>query len=84
MKVFGVKMMKAKQEESKELRILKAAEQVFSRKGYEEATLDEIINIADTGKGTVYKYFGNKDFLFYTLIQSKNDVFLRETKSKLL
>jgi AcrR family transcriptional regulator len=80
MKVFGVKMMKAKQEESKELRILKAAEQVFSRKGYEEATLDEIINIADTGKGTVYKYFGNKDFLFYTLIQSKNDVFLEKLK----
>ena len=60
--------MTEKQELSKEQRILKAAEQVFSRKGYTDATLDEIIKIADTGKGTVYKYFGNKDFLFYTLI----------------
>jgi len=68
--------MTEKQELSKEQRILKAAEQVFSRKGYTEATLDEIIKIADTGKGTVYKYYGNKDFLLYTLIQGKNDVFL--------
>jgi len=72
--------MTEKQELSKEQRILKAAEQVFSRKGYTDATLDEIIKIADTGKGTVYKYFDNKDFLFYTLIQCKNDAFLEKLK----
>ena len=72
--------MTEKQELSKEQRILKAAEQVFSRKGYTDATLDEIIKIADTGKGTVYKYFGNKDFLVYTLIQCKNDAFLEKRK----
>ncbi|ERL18654.1 transcriptional regulator, TetR family [Acidaminococcus sp. BV3L6] len=38
-------------------RILRAAEAVFSKKGYRQATLDEIVKIADTGKGTVYKYF---------------------------
>ena len=42
-------------------RILIAAEDVFSRRGYTKATLDEIIALADTGKGTLYKYFGNKD-----------------------
>ena len=41
-------------------RILRAAEAVFSKKGYRQATLDEIVKIADTGKGTVYKYFNNK------------------------
>ena len=45
-------------------RILIAAEDVFSRRGYTKATLDEIIALADTGKGTLYKYFGNKDNLF--------------------
>lgn len=34
-------------------RILRAAEAVFSKKGYRQATLDEIVKIADTGKGTV-------------------------------
>ena len=48
----------------KDQRILLAAEEVFSRRGYVQATLDEIIALADTGKGTVYKYFGNKDNLF--------------------
>lgn len=30
-------------------RILRAAEAVFSKKGYRQATLDEIVKIADTG-----------------------------------
>lgn len=57
-------------------RILRAAEAVFSKKGYRQATLDEIVKIADTGKGTVYKYFNNKENLFYTLIHMKNEVLL--------
>lgn len=66
-------MMKAsKNETPKQERILKAAEAVFSRRGYTQATLDEIITLADTGKGTLYKYFGNKDNLFYTLILHKH------------
>ena len=32
-------------------RILRAVEAVFSKKGYRQATLDEIVKIADTGKG---------------------------------
>ena len=59
----------------KDQRILLAAEEVFSRRGYVQATLDEIIALADTGKGTVYKYFGNKDNLFYTLVASKIEPF---------
>ena len=54
-------MVKINSSLSKEKRILKAAEKVFSHKGYSQATLDEIIKIADTGKGTVYKYYKNKE-----------------------
>lgn len=61
----------------KDQRILLAAEDVFSRRGYVQATLDEIIALADTGKGTVYKYFDNKDNLFYTLVASKIEPFLQ-------
>lgn len=46
----------------KDIRILQAAEEVFSQHGYEKATLDEIIALADVGKGTVYKYFGNDEY----------------------
>ncbi len=60
----------------KDKRILQAAEEVFSRHGYEKATLDEIIALADVGKGTVYKYFGNKEQLFYKLVSDKNAPFV--------
>ncbi|BBB92345.1 MAG TPA: TetR/AcrR family transcriptional regulator [Methylomusa anaerophila] len=53
----------------KRQQILDAAYTVFSRKGYHRATVDEIIALADTGKGTVYNYFVNKEQLFYTLIK---------------
>ncbi|MBP2644900.1 MAG: fadR 1 [Firmicutes bacterium] len=60
---------------SKRQQILKAAYDVFSRKGYHRATVDEIIALADTGKGTVYNYFNNKEQLFYTLIQERGEPF---------
>ena len=40
-------------ESDKRLRLLKATEEVFSKRGYAQTTLDEIIGLADTGKGTL-------------------------------
>lgn len=67
-------------DKTKDQRILEVADQVFSQKGYTEATLDEIIKIADTGKGTVYKYFKNKENLFYTVVNGKNKPFVEKLK----
>ena len=64
----------------KRQKILNAAYTVFSRKGYHRATVDEIIALADTGKGTVYKYFVNKEQLFYTLIKERSANFETELK----
>lgn len=60
---------------SKRQQILEAAYAVFSSKGYHRATVDEIIALADTGKGTVYNYFSNKEQLFYTLVRERNQPF---------
>ncbi|TWH52111.1 TetR/AcrR family transcriptional regulator [Sporomusa sp. KB1] len=64
----------------KRQQILEAAYTIFSRKGYHRATVDEIIALADTGKGTVYKYFVNKEQLFYTLIKERSANFEAELK----
>jgi len=64
----------------KDVRILQAAEEIFSMYGYEKATLDEIIALADVGKGTVYKYFGNKEQLFYRLVLDKNKPFVEKLR----
>jgi AcrR family transcriptional regulator len=60
---------------NKRRQILDAAYVIFSRKGYHRATVDEIIALADTGKGTVYNYFNNKEQLFYTLIKEISEPF---------
>lgn len=60
---------------SKRQQILDAAYVIFSQKGYYQTTIDEIIALADTGKGTVYNYFVNKEQLFYTLVKEKSAPF---------
>lgn len=60
---------------NKRQQILDAAYVVFSRKGFHRATVDEIIALADTGKGTVYNYFASKEQLFYTLIKERSQPF---------
>lgn len=63
---------------SKRQQILDAAYEIFSLKGYHRTTVDEIITLADTGKGTVYNYFVNKEQLFYTLVKERTAPFETE------
>ncbi len=48
--------------------ILEAAEQLFARVGFKKATMEVIARDANVATGTIYKYFVNKDALFYTII----------------
>lgn len=50
-------------------RILNAALDVFSEKGFHSATVDEIAERAGLGKGTLYRYFSNKETLFKELVR---------------
>lgn len=50
-------------------KILDAALEVFSEKGFHLATVDEIAERADVGKGTLYRYFANKETLFNELVR---------------
>lgn len=49
-------------------RILQAALTCFSNKGYHQTTTDEIVAASGLGKGTLYRYFENKQDLFMSLI----------------
>lgn len=48
--------------------ILDAARQVFAVKGYGDTTLDDVAELAEFGKGTLYNYFTNKEALFATVL----------------
>ncbi len=50
-------------------RILEAALEVFSQKGFHPATTDEIAERAGVGKGTLYRYFETKEKLFAELVR---------------
>ncbi len=50
-------------------KILDAALDVFYGKGFHLATVDEIAERAGVGKGTLYRYFSNKEKLFNELVQ---------------
>src|SRR5579864_5839338 len=44
-------------------RLFRASLQVFAEKGFIEATVEDITNAADVGKGTFFNYFPSKDHI---------------------
>ena len=49
--------------------IIKAAAQIFAEKGYDKTTLDEVAQLAEFSKGSLYNYFENKEDLFLTTLE---------------
>lgn len=56
--------------------IITAARAVFASRGFAVATLDEIAERAEFGKGTLYSYFESKEELFETVIADIFDEFV--------
>ncbi|MCD8356828.1 MAG: TetR/AcrR family transcriptional regulator [Clostridia bacterium] len=48
-------------------RIVDAAWALFYEQGYEETTIDDIVERSETSKGSFYHYFGSKDALLSSL-----------------
>ena len=48
-------------------RIVDAAWELFYEKGYDDTTVDDIIRLSETSKGSFYYYFNTKDELLNTL-----------------
>lgn len=53
--------------------ILEAACRVFSKKGYFQSTVDEVMDAAGVGKGTVYRHFSDKESLLLGLLTRTSD-----------
>ena len=52
---------------------MRAAEKLFTSRRYHEISLDDVVQEAKVGKGTVYRYFENKDDLFFQTATSGFD-----------
>lgn len=57
----------ARKRQSTKSRIVKAAWNLFYKKGYDSTTVEDIINASKTSKGTFYHYFKGKEALLNTL-----------------
>jgi len=53
--------------------IIESALQVFARRGIKEATIDEIAEEAQLGKGTIYYYFPSKEAILEGAIEATVD-----------
>jgi AcrR family transcriptional regulator len=53
--------------------IIKAAGRVFPKKGFHKTLMDNVANEAGIGKGTIYRYFSNKEDLFFSVLEDATD-----------
>jgi len=55
--------------------IIQAAIEIFSKKGFQAATISEIAQKAGVAEGSIYQYFKNKEDLFFSIPVEKTKEF---------
>jgi AcrR family transcriptional regulator len=64
---MGIQERKEREREQRRQQIIVAAKRVFSSKGFNKATMEDIANDAELSPGTIYLYFKNKNELYASL-----------------
>jgi AcrR family transcriptional regulator len=67
---------RALHQEVSRTQILDAAEEIFASKGYHEATIKEIAQLAEFSVGAVYSFFEHKDDLFVQIYLRRGAEFM--------
>jgi len=63
--------------------ILNSAKKLFSKNGYYETQISDIIKDADIARGTLYQYFDSKDDIFTTIHENFFEEWLQATTQKI-
>jgi len=63
--------------------ILKAALEIFSRKGYASTTTDEIAEAAGLSKGLLYFYFNSKEDIFVSVLKDGMEKLISKLKKEI-
>ena len=64
---MGIQERKEREKERRRQQIMIAARRVFSKNGFNRATMEDIAKEAELSPGTLYLYFKNKDELYVSL-----------------
>lgn len=81
---MGTVERRARERDAKRRSILRAAIRCFAKKGYDDASLDDVARLAEVAKGTVYLYFKSKADLFASIVLDHGfDPFTQELEASL-
>ena len=64
---MGIKERKEREKERRRQQIIVAAKRIFSTKGFNKTTMEDIAKEAEISPGTIYIYFKSKDELYASL-----------------
>jgi AcrR family transcriptional regulator len=64
---MGIQERKEREKERRRQQIIVAAKRVFSNKGFNKATMEDIAKESELSPGTLYLYFKNKEELYASL-----------------
>ena len=80
-KVKSKKSRAQKRAKKTRKKLKKAALDVFSEKAVDAATVEDITEKADVGKGTLYQHFADKDEVVVTLVEEAIDHLIERIRS---
>lgn len=71
---MGIQARKDREREHRREEIITAAQKVFFEKGLPAATMDEIAEVAELSKGTLYLYYKSKEDLYLAVMMRGSEV----------
>lgn len=80
---MGIAERKEREKLQRRNDIIDAAEKVFFSRGFESATMDDIAEVAELSKGTLYLYFRSKEDLQFAIFMRGSDILMKMMKDNL-
>jgi len=80
---MGIAERKEREKLQRRNDIIDAAEKVLFSRGFESATMDEIAEMAELSKGTLYLYFKSKEDLQFAIFMRGSDILMKMMKDNL-
>jgi AcrR family transcriptional regulator len=77
---MGIIERKEREKEHRKEEILDAAQKVFFEKGLSTATMDEIAEVAELSKGTLYLYYKSKEDMYLAVMMRGMDILYEKTE----
>ena len=77
---MGIKERKLREYENRKQLILHTSKELFSQKGFNSVTLEDIANEIEFSKGTIYSHFESKDEIYAHLLLEHLNILLHYLK----